>query len=274
MSYLKKAWKSYLDWRQKNYETSGIGEEAVPGTGITNEDISGMAMGTVSPIKFTKGLLSMIKPSRLKSLIKEHGADNVRNMIRKGIQISRAESKDVLSGSSIENVGNVIRSKVPGRGKDLSWLNPFKDLGVKRPNIQTRFPAGEVPYEVQKWVVKNTPQYINKFGEVTPKGILFINKRLGTQFSVKKSRHLAGKSSGGYGGTKFDIPVKGQGDVTVKGPWSSRASMVRAKANMKNFKGWDEMSLLERYKALKTHYPDMKDYMKYILPNANKSPLN
>lgn len=39
MDNVKKAWRNYLDWRQKNYEDSGMGEEAIPGTGITNEEL-------------------------------------------------------------------------------------------------------------------------------------------------------------------------------------------------------------------------------------------
>jgi len=278
MDNIKKAWKNYLDWRQKNYEASGMGEEAIPGTGITKDMMMGFA-GTVGPVKFNKGLLSMMKPARLKALIKEHGADNVRDMIRKGIRIGRAESKDVLSGSTMETVGDVTRMKIPGRGKDLSWLNPFKGIYaqgkfIKRPDIQSKEPFSQIPYELQKWVAKNTPQYINKFGEFTPKGILFINKRLGTQFSVNKARHLSKKSSGGYGGTEFNIPVKGQGNVTIKGPWSSRPSIVRAKTDMKDFKGWGEMGLVERYKALKKFAPDMKNYLKYVFENTGKSPLD
>jgi len=277
MNNIKKAWKNYLDWRQKNYKASGMGEEAIPGTGLTIDDMMGFA-GTVGPVKFAKGLLSNINPSKLKSLIKNHGADNVRDMIRTGIQKNRAVLKDPLSGSSIETVGNVTRMKQPGRGKDLSWLNPFGGLNrrayIKQPNIQSQFPAGEVPYEVQKWVAKNTPQYIDEWGNIAPEGILFVNKNLGTQFSVNKARHLAGKSSGGYGNRSFDIPVEGQGNVNVKGPWSSRADIVRARTDVKDFKGWDEMSLLERYKSMKKHLPDMKDYIKYILPNKGRSSLD
>ena len=176
---------------------------------------------------------SVLYPN-LKKALKKFGSTNTREMAIRGVSIAKKQSR-LDAGPTIRNLNLQAKKRL-----HLHKLGVKKDskLGTifgSRPQFSKR-----IPYELQNWKSKVIKPYINKSGEVIPRSIHFWEPKIGAQSSVNHAKHLAGKSSGGYGGQTFRLNVGGH-DVTIKGPWSSRPGSTRVFAD-KSFVGWDEMS--------------------------------
>lgn len=205
----------------------------------------------------------------LKSYIKRFGKPKTRTLISRGINVDRKSRLYDSSGQGIGMFGkelpfqsgvytNPINRMYADTGgkKWRELVKKYKDSPIMSRVLKTggtppQIKLGSNPIYPQNWKQKTIKESITPgpLGGYNKEQILFYEPNLGIQFIVRKAAHKAKKSSGGFGGSKFKIPVGGK-MVTLRGPWSSRGGVVRVHADP-SFKGWESKSLRERYLIMK-----------------------
>lgn len=171
--------------------------------------------------------------SNLKKALKKFGSEETRRMAVRGVSIAKKQNR-------LDPTMTLQQMKT--RQKKFEYIQKH---GIDRDSkigiilgSQPQF-SKKIPYELQNWKSKIVKPYIGRDGTIRPRSIHFWEPKLGAQFSVNHAKHIAGKSSGGYGNKTFNLNVGGT-NVKIKGPWSSRPGSTRVFAD-KSFVGWDEM---------------------------------
>ena len=166
MEIIRDAWKNFLDWREKNYEASGMGEEAFPGAGISADQLTGM-LGLSGGLKLFRGVPAWYRGQ----------------MVRGG------RHKGPTHYLDINDAGNMIyKPKVPIKPGSNIYKGGHPDMLYTSPNINVAKNAAKV----QK---RNTNLGVDRFGnpiKFNPKILEYdiplrdINKYSSTPFSSSK----------------------------------------------------------------------------------------
>jgi len=199
----------------------------------------------------------------------KYGASKTKQLVERGVRQNRLKIKH-------DNPDLEVRHGMPQTYTSDKVLKHFKGRdsvygrAASTSSQDIGFNDARIPEILHKWKKKDLSSYIDiKYGDYNPAKIMFYEPKLGTQLIVDKAKHLKKLPSGGFGNRTIEVPIKGK-MTKVRGPWSSRAGIVR-RAGVKDFRGWDELPMKERVKRLREYEEEMSLLDMALKSNLGKS---